>query len=51
MKQWPFTNENPFYIILNMGLGRDGSWAGLIDDDNLPAIMEIDYVKVSKLDK
>ncbi|WP_187367526.1 DUF4971 domain-containing protein [Bacteroides bouchesdurhonensis] len=53
MKQWPFTNENPFYIILNMGLGgdRDGSWPGPIDDDNLPAIMEIDYVKVSKLDK
>ncbi|MDD3036916.1 DUF4971 domain-containing protein [Bacteroides sp.] len=53
MKQWPFTENNPFYLILNMGLGgdREGSWAGPIDDNNLPAIMEIDYVKVSKLDK
>ena len=53
MIQWPFTKDNPFYIILNMGLGgdRDGSWAGPIDDANLPAIMEIDWVKVTKLDK
>lgn len=51
MKQWPFTKNNPFYLILNMGLGgnREGSWAGPIDDANLPAIMEIDWVKVSKL--
>ena len=42
-----------FYLILNMGLGgdREGSWAGPIDDANLPAIMEVDWVKVSKLDK
>lgn len=53
MKQWPFTAENPFYLILNMGLGgdRDGSWAGPIDDANLPAILEIDWVKITKLDK
>lgn len=53
MKQWPFTVDNPFYLIVNMGLGgdREGSWAGPIDDNNLPAIMEIDYVKVTKLDK
>lgn len=51
MIQWPFTKDNPFYLILNMGLGgnREGSWAGPIDDANLPAIMEIDWVKVSKL--
>lgn len=53
MKQWPFTEDNPFYIILNMGLGgdRDGSWAGPIDDANLPAIMEVDWIRVSKLDE
>lgn len=49
--QWPFTDKNPFYLILNMGLGgdRDGSWAGPIDDTNLPAVMEVDWVKVKKL--
>lgn len=52
MQQWPFTKDSSFYIILNMGLGGDrpGSWAGKIDDNNLPAIMEVDWVKVSKLD-
>lgn len=51
--QWPFTKDSSFYLILNMGLGgdRDGSWAGPIDDANLPAIMEIDWVKVSKLEE
>lgn len=52
MKQWPFTKDSSFYIILNMGLGGNAdSWAGPIDDTNLPAIMEIDWVKVSKVDK
>ena len=53
MKQWPFTKDSSFYLILNMGLGgdREGSWAGPIDDANLPAIMEIDWVKITKLDK
>lgn len=51
--QWPFTKDASFYLILNMGLGGDkeGSWAGPIDDDKLPAIMEIDWVRVSKLPK
>ncbi|MDD2243278.1 MAG: DUF4971 domain-containing protein [Dysgonamonadaceae bacterium] len=50
MQQWPFTKDSSFYLILNMGLGgRPDSWAGPIDDDNLPAIMEVDWVKVSKL--
>ena len=52
MKQWPFTKDSSFYIILNMGLGGNAdSWAGPIDDTDLPAIMEIDWVKVSKLNK
>lgn len=48
-KQWPFTEAAEFYIILNMGLGDNGTWAGAIDDTNLPAIMEVDWVRVSKL--
>ena len=51
--QWPFNKESAFYLILNMGLGgnKADSWAGPIDDANLPAIMEIDWVKITKLDK
>lgn len=44
--QWPFGADASFYIILNMGLGDDGTWAGSIDDDNLPAIMEVDWIRV-----
>ena len=49
--QWPFNKESAFYLILNMGLGgnREESWAGPIDDNNLPAMMEVDYIKVTKL--
>lgn len=49
-KQWPFGGGATFYLILNMGLGgRPGSWAGNIDDNNLPALMEVDWVHVWKL--
>lgn len=48
--QWPFSEKSAFYLILNMALGTAGSWAGEVDDLNLPAIMEVDYVKVSKVD-
>lgn len=47
--QWPFTSAAEFYLILNMGLGDNGTWAGAIDDTNLPAIMEVDWIRVSKL--
>lgn len=49
--QWPFTKDSSFYLIVNMGLGgdREGSWAGPIDDANLPAQLEIDWVKVTRL--
>ena len=46
--QWPFTKDSEFYLILNMGLG---GWAGEIDDMNLPAQMEIDWVKISELNQ
>lgn len=51
-QQWPFTEDSKFYLILNMGLGdTDGthsgtSWAGPVDDSGLPAIMEVDWVRV-----
>ena len=53
MMQWPFTAESSFYLILNMGLGNNDSgtsWAGPIDDANLPAEMLVDWVKVTSLD-
>lgn len=49
--QWPFTEEAEFYLILNMGLGNPNSWAGAVDDTNLPAVMEVDWIRVSKLDE
>lgn len=53
MKQWPFTDKSSFYLILNMGLGssKPGSWPGPINDAALPAIMEVDWVKVYKQNK
>lgn len=51
-RQWPFTKDAAFYLILNMGLGgnKAGSWAGPIADNQLPAIMEVDWVKVSEIE-
>lgn len=46
-KQWPF--DAPFYLILNNALGGVGTWPGAIDDSQLPAIFEIDWVKVTSL--
>lgn len=40
--QWPF--DQPFYLILSMQLG--GSWVGVVDPDDLPVQMIIDWVKV-----
>jgi beta-glucanase (GH16 family) len=41
---WPF--DQPFYLLLNVGVG--GGWGGRhgIDDDIFPQRMEIDYVRV-----
>lgn len=48
MKQWPFTKDAAFYVILNMGLGRNNgsSWAGPISDASLPATMLVDWVRI-----
>ena len=41
---WPFNKA--FYIILNLAWGGDwGGWNG-VDPSALPAVMEIDYVRV-----
>jgi hypothetical protein len=39
--QWPF--DQPFYIILDQALG---GWPGKIKNDELPATMIVDWVKV-----
>lgn len=46
VKQWPF--DAPFYLILNNALGGAGTWPGNISDSQLPAVFEIDYVKVTQ---
>ena len=45
--QWPFNTT--FYLILNHALGGAGTWPGPINDNDLPAFFEIEYVKVTKL--
>lgn len=42
--QWPF--DHPFYLILSQSLGGKDTWAGEIDDAELPAIFQIDWIKV-----
>lgn len=42
--QWPF--NHPFYLILSQSLGGAGTWAGAIDESELPAIFEIDWIRV-----
>ena len=42
--QWPF--NHPFYLILSISLGGEGTWAGPITDSELPAIFEIDWIRV-----
>ncbi|MGH2643331.1 MAG: glycoside hydrolase family 16 protein [Chitinophagaceae bacterium] len=39
--QWPF--DQPFYILLDQALG---GWPGKIDNKELPATMEVDWVRV-----
>ena len=42
--QYPF--QYPFYLILSQSLGGNGTWAGEIDNSALPAIFQIDWIKV-----
>jgi beta-glucanase (GH16 family) len=43
--QWPFDKE--FYFILNMAGG--GNWSGPINDSHLPFEMQVDWVRVFKI--
>ena len=45
-KQW--TYDAPFYLILNIALGGEDTWPGKINDHELPAYMDIDWVRVSQ---
>lgn len=38
--------KKDFYLLINMALGHQGSWAGPVDDKALPAKYYIDYVRV-----
>ena len=42
--QWPFDRDQ--YLLLNVAVG--GVLGGAVDDANLPAAMEVDYVRVYK---
>lgn len=44
--QYPFTK--PFYLILSQSLGGKGTWEGVIDNSELPAIFQIDWIYVYK---
>jgi beta-glucanase (GH16 family) len=46
---WPF--DNPFYLKLNLAWG--GNWGGAegVDESVLPAVYEIDYVRVFQKDE
>lgn len=48
MRQFPFADHD-FYLILSMQLG--GSWAGNVEDADLPNEMHIDYVRFYELKK
>ena len=48
MMQWPFDAD--FYLILNVALGGEGTWPGVITDSELPACMEVDWVRVTELE-
>lgn len=42
--QWPYSK--PFYLILSQSLGGKDTWEGVIDNSELPAVFQIDWVKV-----
>lgn len=42
--QWPF--NHPFYLILSISLGGEGTWEGPITDSELPAEFQIDWIRV-----
>lgn len=45
--QWPF--DHPFYLILSQSLGGEDTWEGPVDNSELPAVFQIDWIKVTQL--
>ncbi len=47
--QWPF--DHKYYLILNSSCGGDDkqTWAGRIEESDLPFTMEVDWVKIYEL--
>ena len=45
-KQWPF--DVPFYMMFDYAVGGPNTWPGAITDSELPAKMEIDWIRVSR---
>ena len=41
---WPY--DDPFYVIFNLAWGGDWGGAQGVDESALPAVMEVDYVRV-----
>lgn len=46
--QYPFMA--PFYLILSQSLGGKDTWEGVIDNSELPAIFQIDWIKVWQME-
>lgn len=42
---WPF--DKPYFILMNIAVG--GFWGGPVDDNRLPFVMEVDYVRVYQI--
>lgn len=38
--------QKDFYLLVNMALGHEGSWAGPVDDKALPCKYYVDYIRV-----
>ena len=47
-EQFPFADQ-PFYLLIDAQLG--GGWVGKVDPEQLPAKMEIDYVRFYQKEK
>lgn len=48
--QYPFA-EHDYDIILNYSLGGSGTWPGVINDNDLPATMHVDWVRVTEYEE
>jgi len=42
VESWPF--DKPYYLIMNIAVG--GTWGGMVNEDHLPYVMDIEKVEV-----